>query len=63
MNSAKKQKDKDYYLSGINMVLKGNETLDNYKDFWEEYKEAYSIRKKIIDDLYNEIKIIKKLKV
>ena len=45
------------------MLLKDNETLDNYMFMYEQYKDAYKKRKAIIDNLYNEIKIIKKLKV
>ena len=59
----KKEKDKNYYLEGMKMLLKNNETIDNYNLIFEEYKNAYEKRKAIIDNLYNEIKIIKKLKV
>ena len=63
MEKAKKEKDKNYYLEGMKILLKGRETLENYQHFYDEYKEAYKKRKAIIDNLYNEIKIIKKLKV
>lgn len=63
MQNSKKDKDKSYYLEGIKMLLKSNETLENYNVLYEEYKDAYKKRKAIIDNLYNEIKIIKKLKV
>ena len=63
MNKSKKEKDKNYYLEGINLLLKENETLENLSLIFEEYKKAYETRKAIIDNLYNEIKIIKKLKV
>lgn len=63
MNNATKEKDKNYYFEGMKMLLKNNETLENYSSLCEEYKEAYNNRKTIIDNLYNEIKIIKKLKV
>ena len=63
MEKAKKEKDKNYYLEGIKMLLKDNETLDNYMSMYEQYQKAYETRKAIIDNLYNEIKIIKKLKV
>ena len=63
MDKAKKEKEKNYYLEGIKMLLTGQETLDNYLDMYEQYKNAYEQRKKIIDNLNNEIKIIKKLKV
>ena len=63
MEKAKKEKDKNYYLEGMKILLKGNETIDNYQHLYNEYQEAYKKRKAIIDNLYNEIKIIKKLKV
>ena len=63
MEQAKKEKDKNYYLEGIKMLLKNNETLENYLLRYEEYKKAYATRKAIIDNLYQEIKIIKKLKI
>ena len=63
MENAKKEKDRNYYLEGMKMLLKNNETIDNYTLIFEEYKNAYEKRKAIIDNLYNEIRIIKKLKV
>ena len=63
MQKAKKEKDKNYYLEGIKLLLKSNESLDNLITLYEEYKKAYETRKAIIENLYNEIKIIKKLKV
>lgn len=63
MENAKKEKDKNYYYEGMKMLLKGNETINNYLPIYEEYKDAYKKRKAIIDNLYKEIKIIKKLKV
>ena len=63
MEKAKKEKDKNYYLEGMKMLFINNENLDNYMDIYEEYKKAYETRKAMIDNLYNEIKIIKKLKV
>lgn len=63
MEQAKNEKKKNYYFEGMKMYLKPEETIDNYKVLHEEYKEAYKKRKAIIDNLYSEIKIIKKLKV
>ena len=63
MDNAKNEKEKNYYLEGIKMLLKGYETLDNYMEMYEQYKDAYTKRKAIIDNLDKEIKIIKKLKV
>ena len=63
MEHAKKEKDKNYYLEGMKMLLTTNETLENYQEIYKEYKQAYDIRKSMIDNLYKEMKIIKKLKV
>lgn len=63
MNQAKKEKDKNYYLEGIKILLKNDETLDNYNSIYKEYEDAYIMRKGMIDKLYDEIKIIKKLRI
>lgn len=63
MEKAKKEKDKTYYLNGMKMLLKDGETLENYMDLYAEYETAYKTRKIIIDNLYDEIKAIKKLKI
>ena len=63
MEKAKDEKTKNYYLEGIKILLKSNETLDNYQSLYKEYTEAYEKRKAIVDNLYHEIKVIKKLKV
>ena len=63
MNKAKREKDKNYYLEGMKMLMKNNETPENYLEYYEQYKKAYETRKAMIDNLFNEIKIIKKLKV
>ncbi len=63
MDKSKEKKDKNYYLQGIKELLIGNENLDNYLTIAKEYQDAYNTRISVIDNLYNEIKIIKKLKV
>ena len=63
MDKAKKEKDKNYYLEGMKMLLKDNETPENFESAYEEYQKAYETRKAIIENLYHEIKIIKKLRV
>ena len=40
-----------------------NENVDNFHKIWDDFKSAYELRKSKIDSLYNETKIIKKLKV
>lgn len=63
MQNAKKEKDKNYYLEGIKQLLQSGESLDNFQSIFEEYKQALTNRNNIIDGLYNEIKIIKKLRI
>lgn len=63
MEKAKKEKDKQYYLEGMKVLLKNNETVENYATIYEEYQKAYETRQAIIETLYGEIKKIKKLKV
>ena len=63
MNKARSEKKKNYYLEGMKILMVNNETPENYLDYYEQYKNAYITRKAMIDNLYNEIKIIKKLKV
>lgn len=63
MEKASNEKKKNYYLEGIKILLKNGETLENYASICEEYKKAYETRKKIIDNLCSEIKVIKKLRV
>lgn len=63
MEKAKSQKNKNYYLEGMKVLFRDGETLENYMDIYNEYQNAYDARKAIIENLYKEIKIIKKLKV
>lgn len=63
MNKTKSERKKKYYLEGMKILLRGEETPENFHSFYDQYKNAYATRKKIIDNLYNEIKIIKKLRV
>lgn len=62
MISAKKEKDVAYYKEGIQILLASGETMDNFQQVLEDYRKAHQIRLKVIEQLYNEIKIIKKLK-
>ena len=63
MQNATKQKKRDYYKEGMVMLFHAGENFQNYHQILKEYRNALVIREKRIDDLYNEIKIIKKLKV
>lgn len=63
MIQSKTDNKKNYYLEYMKIYLQDNETVGNFHTIFENYKSAYEIRKKKIDNLYNEVKIIKKLKV
>lgn len=63
MDKANKEKTKNYYFEGMKLLLASDETIENYQTILKEYRQAIITRQKRIDDLYNEIKIIKKLKV
>ncbi len=61
--TSNKEKTKEYYLEGIHLLLQDGETMENYSQILEEYKNALVIRQDVIKQLYDEIKIIKKLRV
>lgn len=63
MEKSTKEKDINYNLEGMKMYLNSDETVEKSPQIYQEYKEAYNLRKSKIDNLYNEIKKIKKLKV
>ncbi len=62
MLSSKNEKDKNYYLEGIKILLKPTETLENFDTICNDFITSFDNRKKIIDNLHNEIKIIKQLR-
>lgn len=63
MLAARSDKKKQYFLEYMKIFLITNETPENYKEILTQYETAYENRKKRIDNLYQEIKIIKRLKV
>lgn len=63
MEEAKNEKNRNYYLEGAKMLLKPEETIENFAQTYSEAQESLEIRKKELDHLWDEIKIIKKLKV
>lgn len=63
MDKTNKEKTKNYYLEGMKLLLQADEKIDNYQTILEEYRHALIIREDRIQKLYDEIKIIKKLKV
>ena len=60
---AKKDKDKKYYREGMRMLFQTGETFENYQQVLTEYREAIATRENVKAKLYNEIDIIKKLKI
>lgn len=63
MQKAKKEKDIKYYKDGIRLLLQNGETIDNFLKILDEYYNAVKERKEVMQKLYDEIKIIKKLRV
>ena len=63
MEKANSEKKKNYFLEYIKIYLEPQETIENYHEIFENYKSAYFERKAKIDTLYEEAKIIKKMKV
>lgn len=63
MLKQKKEKDKEAYLETIKFMLVGQETPENYKSILQDWEKAYERQQRRVDDLYKEIKEIKKLRV
>lgn len=63
MLKSKTQEKKEYYTEYMKIFLQDNETVANFFGVYENYKNAYKMRKDKIDTLYTEIKTIKKLKI
>ena len=62
-DSSNKDKKKQYYKEGMKLLFIAGEDENNYHGILEEYKNALIVRQEKLDALFNEIKIIKKLKV
>lgn len=60
---AKKEKERDYYREGMKMLFAQGENFENYQQILDEYRHALIIRQDVKEKLYNEIKIIKKLRI
>lgn len=59
----KSKRKKEYLEANINAMFEKGEDFRNYKYVLEEYRTAYFKRKEKINNLFDEIKIIKKLRV
>lgn len=62
-NKAKKEKQKQYYENGMKVLFSKDENMDNYKDVLADYEKAVQKKTELINQLYQEVKILKKLKV
>ena len=62
-NSSTKQKDIIYYDQYINLLLQPDESIEDFNRLYSEFKDAYNIRNNILNNLHEEIKNIKKLRV
>ena len=60
---AKKDKERDYYREGMQMLFSKGENFDNFQEILDEYRKAIITRQDVKQKLYNEIDIIKKLRV
>ena len=63
MQTAKNENKHQYFYEYTKMYLEKGEDINNFIGIKNEYEDAYKIRKAKIDNLYEEIKKIKKLRV
>lgn len=63
MNSTKSQNKKIYYEQYANLLLEKGESIEKFDDIYKEVKNSYQIKKQNLNNLYKEIKEIKRLHV
>lgn len=63
MQKAKSEKKKDYYKACMEALFEGGETVGNFMYVLEEYATVSLKKKEHINNLFNEIKAIKQLRV
>ncbi len=63
MNSTKSQNKKNYYEQYANLLLEKGESIEKFDDIYKEVKNSYQIKKQDLNNLYKEIKEIKRLHV
>ena len=61
--SAKSEDKKNYYLEGMKYLLVGQETIDNYTEILDSYRNIVKSKNENINKLFEEIKAIKKIKI
>ena len=62
-DNSNKEKTKEYYHEGMKLLFQEGENFENFRQVLTEYHQALKNREELIDKLYAEIKIIKKLKI
>lgn len=62
-DTSNKEKDIASYDEYINLLLQPEESLADIDDLYQEFKNAYNLRKEMLSNLHKEIAIVKKLKV
>ena len=62
-DSSKKDKDYQYYNEYIKLYLKKNEPIEKIYDIYNDFLNTYNEKDKNLKKLFNEIKIIKSLKI
>ena len=62
-DSSKKDRDYQYYNEYIKLYLKKNEPIEKIYDIYNDFLNTYNEKDKNLKKLFNEIKIIKSLKV
>lgn len=63
MQNEKKEKKKEYYKACMESLFEGGETISNFMYILEEYSAVQLKKKEHINNLFHEIKEIKKLRV
>lgn len=63
MQKTNNQKKKEYFLACMEALFEGGENTKNFMYVLEEYSTAYLKKKEHINNLFNEIREIKKLRV
>ena len=63
INASTKKKHIVYYEQYIDLLLRPGESIEDFNDLYQEAKDAYQLRKNILNDLHKEIKNVKKLHV
>ena len=61
--TAKKDDKKQYFIEYTKLYLDKDENIDNFLTIKDEYENALKVRQGKVDNLYNEISKIKKLKI